>query len=128
MSPNITICTLEKKKPIAFASKTSEKVYLHQKIRVLEFFFYSLPYRTQKAIEIILQKKSFFPHCPSDFQQSLSVSRSSFVEISSIHCLSQFVRARELKFLENVYHPVCVMCHMSRVICHMSHVMCHFFY
>ena len=30
--------------------------------------------------------------------------------------------ARELKFLNNVHHPMCVMCHMSLVTCHVSHV------
>ena len=42
-----------------------------------------------------------------------------------IYCLSQTVRARRLKFLENVHPPPHVTCHMSCVICHMSHVKCH---
>ena len=35
------------------------------------------------------------------------------------------VRARELKFWENVHPPKHVMCHVSRVTCHVSHVTCH---
>ena len=35
------------------------------------------------------------------------------------------VRARELKFWENVHPPKRVKCHMSRVMCHVSCVTCH---
>ena len=38
---------------------------------------------------------------------------------------SKTVRARELKWLENVHLPPRVMCHMSTVVCHMSTVTCH---
>ena len=37
------------------------------------------------------------------------------MEISSNHHNFQTVRARDLKFLHNVHHPLCVMCHMSHV-------------
>ena len=36
--------------------------------------------------------------------------------ISSRYCLSQTVRAVDLKFLENVHPSKCVTCHMSGVI------------
>ena len=56
-------------------------------------------------------------------------SKSAFVEISSKHLHSQFVRAKELKFLENVhrtmYHMSHVMCHVSWVMGHMSHLTSH---
>ena len=50
------------------------------------------------------------------------------------HCLSQTLRARELKFGENIHpHHVShvtwcvsrVTCHISHVTCHISHVTCH---
>ena len=55
-------------------------------------------------------------------------------------CVSKTVRARKLKFWDNVHYPLCVLCHkscvtyhmsqvmrhVSRVTCHVSHV--HFFY
>ena len=44
--------------------------------------------------------------------------------ICSIDCYSQTIRARELKFLENVHPTPCVMCHMSGVMCHLSPVTC----
>ena len=37
------------------------------------------------------------------------------MEISSKHCLSQTVRARDLKFLEKVHH---LMLHLSHTTCH----------
>ena len=37
------------------------------------------------------------------------------------------VWARDLKFWDNVYHPLCVRCRMSCVTCCVSHVTCHFF-
>ena len=51
-------------------------------------------------------------------------------EMSSIHCLSQTVRPREVTFWECFPHPppTCVPCHVSRVMCHMSHVTCHMTY
>ena len=49
----------------------------------------------------------------------------SFVELSSEHHNSQTVWPRDLKFLHNVHHPICVMCHVSHVTCHMSCVTCH---
>ena len=64
-----------------------------------------------------------------------SVSQWSFSLQSSKHHNSQTVRARDLKFWDNVHHPLCVTCHMSRVIFHVSpvtrhvpHVMCHQFF
>ena len=47
-----------------------------------------------------------------------------FSSQSSKHHNSQIVRARDLKFLHNVHHPLCVMWHASNVTCHMWHVMC----
>ena len=49
-----------------------------------------------------------------------SVSHSSFSSKSTKHCLSQTVRTRELKFLENVHSPPRVTCHIP----HLSHVTC----
>ena len=42
---------------------------------------------------------------------------------TNLHC--QAVRARKLKFFENVHLPPPVTCHISHVMCHISHVMCH---
>ena len=39
---------------------------------------------------------------------------------SSNYLHSQTVRARDLKFWDNVHHHLCVMCHVSCVMCHMS--------
>ena len=39
--------------------------------------------------------------------------------------VSQIVKARNLKFSENAYHPLCIKCHMSHFMCHMSCVTCH---
>ena len=49
------------------------------------------------------------------------------IQISSKHCRSQAGRARQLKFWDNFYPALCVMCHVSRVTCHMSPVTCHLF-
>ena len=51
--------------------------------------------------------------------------RWSFSSKSSMHHNSQTVRARELKFWENVHPTPCVMCHVSCVMCHVSCVTCH---
>ena len=51
-----------------------------------------------------------------------SLRQRFFVEISSKHCLSLTVRARELKFGDNVHRPLHVTCHASHVMCNMSHV------
>ena len=53
------------------------------------------------------------------------VSQSSFSSRYSQHHDSQTVRARELKFWENVHPTPCVMCHLSHVTCHISPVTCH---
>ena len=37
----------------------------------------------------------------------------------------QTVRARDLKFWDNVHQPICVTCHMSYVRCHVPHITCH---
>ena len=57
------------------------------------------------------------------------------MEIYSKQHDSQTVRARELKFGENVHPRTCVTsqvshttCHVSHVTCHMSHVICHIFF
>ena len=54
-----------------------------------------------------------------------SIIQSSFVKISSKHCLSQTVGASNLKFWENVHHTFCVTCPVSHVTCHKSYVTCH---
>ena len=53
------------------------------------------------------------------------LSHSSFSSRSSKHYNSQTVRARELKFWENIHPTPCVMCHVSCVMCHMLFVTCH---
>ena len=50
------------------------------------------------------------------------------MEISSEHLHSQTIRARELKFWENVHPPPCVTCHMSRVRSQVSWVSWFFFF
>ena len=50
------------------------------------------------------------------------------MDISSRHCQSQTVRARELKFWENVHPPPLVTCHMSQVTCHMLNITFHISY
>ena len=35
-----------------------------------------------------------------------------------------FIKARKLKFLDNIHYHLCVMCQMSRHTCHMSRVKC----
>ena len=49
------------------------------------------------------------------------VSQRSFLKISSKHCLSETVRARELTFIANVDLPPRITCHISLVTCHLSH-------
>ena len=41
------------------------------------------------------------------------------------HHYSLTVRARDLKFWDNVHHTQCVTCHKAHVTCHMLHVTCH---
>ena len=53
------------------------------------------------------------------------VIHSYFSSRSSKHHKSQAVRARELKFGENVHPSPCVTCHLSCVTCHVSRVTCH---
>ena len=53
------------------------------------------------------------------------MSQSSFVKISSKHCLSQTKRAIGLTFGEIVHSPPGVTCHMSHVMCPMSPASCH---
>ena len=48
-----------------------------------------------------------------------------FSLISSKHCLSHTIRARELKFWENFNPPLHVICHMSSVTYHISYIICH---
>ena len=43
-----------------------------------------------------------------------------FFKISSEHCLSQTVKARELKLWEDIHPLPCVTCHMSYVTCQVS--------
>ena len=44
------------------------------------------------------------------------------MEISSRPCISQTVRARDLKISDNIVHTSRVTSHLSCVTCHMSHV------
>ena len=53
-------------------------------------------------------------------QTPLLFIKWSFLKITSKHCLSQAVRARDLKSWHNIHHLQCVRCH----ICHMSYVTC----
>ena len=53
------------------------------------------------------------------------MSQSAFSSQSSRYHKSQTIRARELKFWENVHPPQHVTCHVSRVTCHVSRVTCH---
>ena len=69
------------------------------------------------------------------YSDSQWVSQSAFSSKSSRYHKSQTIRARELKFSENVhppqhviYHVSRVKCHVSRVTCHMSCVTCHMSY
>ena len=48
------------------------------------------------------------------------VTHSSFYSQSSKHHNSQTVMARDLKFWDNVHHPLCDPCNMSHVTCHMT--------
>ena len=50
---------------------------------------------------------------------------SAFFSNSSKYHKSPTVRARELKFRENVHPPQHVTCHVSYVMCQMSHITCH---
>ena len=63
--------------------------------------------------------------CPTNSVVTDWLTKSSYVKICSTHRLSKTVRARDLKFVENVHHPLCVTCHMSCVTCHVSHLMYH---
>ena len=54
-----------------------------------------------------------------------SVSHSSFVKISSKYCLSQAIRAGELKFWENCHPPPHITCHVPCVTFNVSCVICH---
>ena len=55
------------------------------------------------------------------------MSQTSFSSQSSKHHNSQTVRARDLKFWENVHPILCIICHMSLVTCHLSPVTYHIF-
>ena len=68
---------------------------------------------------------SHFENTKNNYSLIHSLNEWSFCSESSRHCPSQTVRARELKFWENVHTPRCVSSHVSRVTCHVSHVMCH---
>ena len=47
----------------------------------------------------------------------------SFKSIRNLHTAT--VWARDLKFLQNLHLPPCVMCHLSNVMCQVSNVTCH---
>ena len=57
-----------------------------------------------------------------------SLIESSFSSKSSKHHKFQTIRARYLKFLHNIHHPLCAMCHMWHVTCHLFHVMCQMYF
>ena len=59
--------------------------------------------------------------CPHTFVIKW-VTESSFSSKPSKHHYTQAVKARELKFWENVHPPPCVTCQVSSVRCHMSGV------
>ena len=70
--------------------------------------------------------------CSTNTTVNDSLSHSSFVKISSKHLHSQTVRARNLKFWDNVHYLLCVAnqlsvfsCQLSVVICKVSVVRCH---
>ena len=45
-----------------------------------------------------------------------ALQKNPFGNTCDLH--SQTIKARDLKFWDNVHHPGCVMCHMSVVRCH----------
>ena len=53
---------------------------------------------------------------------------SSFSSKPSKYHKSQTVRARDLQFLNNIHHPLCVTCYMSCVKCHVSYIIYIFFF
>ena len=55
-------------------------------------------------------------------QHNLAYTTNNFTSLK--HLYFQTVRARDMKFLDNDHHPLCVRCHMSCVTCHVSNVMC----
>ena len=62
----------------------------------------------------------FLPFLDLQWNVIDSFSQSTFSSKSSRHHKSQTVRARELKFGENVHPSPCVTCQMSRVTCLVS--------
>ena len=53
-----------------------------------------------------------------------SLTRSSFMKISSKHPHSPTIIARDLNSLRQYSQPLCVTCHMSCVSSHLSYVIC----
>ena len=90
------------------------------------------PFATRVAIPHFFDMDSLHRLWNSNLRPVCQKARISYsYKISSNYSQSQTRRARELKFLENVYFTVCVMCHVSHVSCHvlrvtyhLSHVRC----
>ena len=85
---------------------------------VVENYFLLLKFYLMKIKYIF-----FYKYIPHPFNH-LSI-KWPFSSKSSKHHNSKTVWSRDLKYWNNVHHPLCVMCHVSCVMCHMSHVMCH---
>ena len=76
----------------------------------LQFYLCSQDYVFNRPV---VARFFFFKYlCPPLIHWFIELSFSSE---SSRHCVSQTVRAGELKFWENAHPPPCVTCHMSRV-------------
>ena len=74
------------------------------------FLCYFRIWRKKNAMEEMTQKSYDLLYGPKYISRMKAQS--------SKHHNSQTVRARDLKFWHNVCHPLCVMCHLSRVTCH----------
>ena len=73
--------------------------------------FWLLNYILQTILQTDCSTNTFVIH------QLINWAGHPLVPICSIYCYSQTIRARELKFWENVHPTPCVMCHVSRVTC-----------
>ena len=60
--------------------------------------------------------------------QLSSMFENVFLIFNCVICLQlSWQSTTDLEFLDNVHHPLCLMCHFSHVISNVSHVMCRFF-
>ena len=86
--------------------------------------FWSLKYLILLTFKVKKQNKN--RSCFSwTFHMESPFSEWSFSSKSSKDLHSQTVRARDLKFWEQVHCPPLVTCQMPYVMCHMSRVTCH---